>query len=198
MSQSSSSDVYSQFLARPVWPKAHCTRLQGEYTGSTAEELASETPQRGHHHPLKISITAGGRAAGTSGASYGVHGHPDDFDHVTVADASANQEALKQHISKIGASISDEEREELLKTIHDARKPEQVREDFKKLLDDERIVISARDVKTLTPDYATIKGHEKMHGWARYILPVRCFLSSCCFGRFMLIPKCAATLLGTQ
>lgn len=173
-----SNDAYSQFLARPVWPKAHRTRLQDEYAGSTADELEQETAVRGHHHPLKNSITHAGRAAGTSGPSYGSHAHPDDFDRLHSGDDDEDRivdQALKKHISKDGDKyrITDEERSELLKAVRDAGKPEQVREDFKKLLDDPKIVISARDAKTLTPDFAAFEGHAKMHGWARYIIPVR-------------------------
>lgn len=169
---SMSSDSYSHFLTRPVWPKAHRTKLQDNYKASTADELASESDRRRHHHPLKASITSGNRAAGTSGALYEPHGHPDDFDRT---DGLADEElaaALDKHISKEGEVVSRDERERLLKTIRDVGKPEQVREDFKKLLDDPNIVISARDVKDLTPDYAVKEDHAKMHGWARYIMPV--------------------------
>lgn len=172
MTDTSSSDAYSHFLTRPVWPKAHRTRLEDEYQGSSAEELERESVQRGHHHPLKTSITSGNRAAGTSGAVYGSHRHPDDFDHVGEDVDEELKTALEKHIGKQGSRISQEERDELLRAIKDAGKPEQVREDFKKLLDDPSIVISARDVKGLTPDFATKEGHAKMHGWARYIMPV--------------------------
>lgn len=70
------------------------------------------------------------------------------------------------------AGLSDEKRQELLKAIRDAGKPEALEEDFKRLFADKSIVVSARDVKELTPDFSRETGHAKEHGWARYTLPV--------------------------
>jgi hypothetical protein len=178
MSPSKNSNPYPDFLVRNgvIWPKAHVSKLQDEYKGSSREELDAEDNHRKHHHPLKGSITSSQRQAGTSGSSYSHGGHPDDFDHVYDNDDNEAKQELEGVLSdsngKYTSKLTQEQRDELLKCIRDAGRPEDIREDLKKLLDNPDIVISARTLKELTPDFGNIESHKKAHGWARYILPV--------------------------
>lgn len=155
--------AYSDFLLRPVWPKAHRTRLAPHYHGSSKEELKDEKNRRKHHIPGKASVTSIERAAGTSGADHGVFKHPDDFDLLN--------EMLQHHIGKPTFQLSNEQRNQLLSITKDLGQPRVVREHFQKLLDDPSIVISARDVKLLTPEFGEVGS--RTHGWARNTMPVR-------------------------
>lgn len=156
---------YSDFLLRPVWPKAHRTRLSPHYKGSTAHELKHESNRRKFHLPGKASVTDVDRAAGTSGASHGVFKHPDDFDLL--------EDFLQHHIGKPTFKLSEAQRAKLLDIANDSGRPRDVREHFKTLFDDPSIVISARDVKLLTPEYGPVGGDHVRHGWARNKMPVR-------------------------
>ena len=162
---------YSDFLTRPVWPKAHRTRLEASYTGSTAEELQAESSSRERHLPGRQSVSTGSnRHAGVSGEAYSGGSHPDDFDNVKDQDQGLVQAVIDGLNSS--KDLPDSERQELLKSVQDAYDPEQVRQDFQKLFKDPRIVISAREAKELTPDYACQPGHSQKHGYARYVLPI--------------------------
>lgn len=158
---------YDIFLSRPVWPKAHTNRLRESYQGSSREDLAQEEQSRQHHVPLGASVSHTGRRAGTSGSSYGNARHPDDH--------PSRQHGLEAVIAS-KKKLTDEERETLRATARDAAQPEAIAADFKKLFDDPKIVISARDVKDLTPDFNTADGAEKeaqrKHGFARFTIPV--------------------------
>lgn len=161
-------DPYRDFLVRrEVWPKAHSVQLREHYDPSSTEDLAAERATRSSHRPLGGSVTSPHRAAGTSGAAYPHHHHPDDFE----------QEGLERvlhekHAGGWTESLSEEQREQLLRCVKDAGRPEDVREDYKRLLDNPDIVLSARTVHQMTPDFQRIESHRRMHGWARYILPV--------------------------
>lgn len=162
-------DAYADFLTRPVWPKRHRTRLGSSYAGSSREELEAEKSSRERHLPGRQSVSNGlKRHAGTSGEIYDGAPHPDDFDN-------DQQQALVQAVIN-GLSQKDQlpadEKQELLKAIQDASRPEQVRDDFLKLFKDPRIVISAREAKELTPDFGHALGHSRKHGHARYSLPI--------------------------
>jgi nitrate reductase (NAD(P)H) len=152
---------YSDYLKRPVWPKAHRTKLPHSYTGSSERELADESSSRNRHKPLASSVTHGNRQAGTSGAPANGAPHPDDFEDADLQDVLNEQ-----------SDLSVEERDTVCKAIRDASQPEKVRQDFMDLFADPKIVISAKDVKKLTPDFGHRPGHREKHGWARFSLQV--------------------------
>lgn len=166
--QASSSNPYPDFLLRrEVWPKAHTVRLRDHYEPSSTEDLAAEKDIRSSHCPLGSSVTSSHRAAGTSGASYPNHSHPDDFEKQGL------ERALhEKHAGGWAKTLTDDQKAQLQQCIKDDGRRDDIRDDYKRLLDNPDIVISARTVHEMTPDFQSIESHQRMHGWARYILPV--------------------------